>query len=508
MRPKEDYLGAHPLKRALIAVAYFFIGVWNGIVGFFTALPGKLKNAASGLAKAVKNYIFGFIHGHWSVKLSYVIMGAGNFFAGQRIKGLLFFIIEAAFIVVMVLFGGEALVGLVTLGTVTQQNGYDEFGNPIVDEWGNPLVIHGDNSLLMLLCGVCAVLIVIAFLAIYFSTVKSARAVRKSIERGQKPLTFRQDIMSLLDKKLYRTMLFIPILCVLAFTVIPLIYMILMAFTSYDHEHLPPASLFDWIGFEMFGKVFKSAQIAGTFFPVLGWTLVWAFCATISCYFAGILLALLINKKGIVGRPIFRTIFVLTIAIPQFITLLTMNNFLHIDGPLNTLLLEWGIIDERIGFLTDVSNNAILPRISVLVVNLWIGVPYTMLITTGILMNIPKDLFEAAKIDGASPVRLFASITLPYVLFVTGPYLIQQFIGNINNFNIIYLLTSGGPSVPNYHIAGKTDLLITWLYKLTVEQNDYNLGSVIGIYTFICCAVFSLLAYSRSSAVKNEEDFQ
>ena len=185
-----------------------------------------------------------------------------------------------------------------------------------------------------------------------------------------------------------------------------------------------------------------------------------------------------------------------------------MNNFLHIDGPLNTLLLEWGIIDERIGFLTDVSNNAILPRISVLVVNLWIGVPYTMLITTGILMNIPKDLFEAAKIDGASPVRLFASITLPYVLFVPGPYLIQQFIGNINNFNIIYLLTSGRPSVPNYHIVGKTDLLITWLYKLTVEQNDYNLGSVIGIYTFICCAVFSLRAYSRSSAVKKEEDFQ
>lgn len=87
----------------------------------------------------------------------------------------------------MVLFGGEALVGLVTLGTVTQQNGYDEFGNPIVDEWGNPLVIHGDNSLLMLLCGVCAVLIVIAFLAIYFSTVKTARAVRESIERGQNP---------------------------------------------------------------------------------------------------------------------------------------------------------------------------------------------------------------------------------------------------------------------------------------------------------------------------------
>lgn len=508
MKPKEDYLGAHPLKRALVNVAYFFIGIWNGIVGFFTALPGKCRRAAAGFGRAVKNYFLGFVRGGWSVKLSYLVMGAGNLFAGQRIKGLLFLAIEAAFIAFMALSGGNALVGLVTLGTQAQANGYDEFGNPIVDEWGNPLVIHGDNSLLMLLYGVCTLLIVIAFLAIYFSSVKSGRAARACADAGQKPASFREDVAALFDKKMYRTMLFVPVLCVLAFTVIPLVYMILMAFTSYDHEHLPPASLFDWIGFDMFGKVFSSEQISGTFFPVLGWTLVWAFCATISCYFAGILLALLINKKGVVGRPVFRTIFVLTIAIPQFITLLTMNNFLHIDGPLNTLLLNWGIIDERIDFLTDVSNNALLPRVSVLVVNLWIGVPYTMLITTGILMNIPKDLFEAAKIDGASPVRLFASITLPYVLFVTGPYLIQQFIGNINNFNIIYLLSSGGPSVPDYHIAGKTDLLITWLYKLTVEQNDYNLGSVIGIYTFICCAVFSLLAYSRSSAVKNEEDFQ
>lgn len=508
MRPKEDYLGANPLKRVLVAVAWFFIGLWQGLIGSVKALPGKLKRIAAVVGNAFKNYFTGFLRGHWSVRLSYVLMGTGNFFAGQRIKGFLFLTIEIAFAVFMVLFGGTALAGLVTLGTQAQSNGFDEFGNPIVDEWGNPLVIHGDNSLLMLLYGVCAVLVIIAFLSIYFSSIKSGKEARECIEKGKKPLSFRQDIQALFDRRLYRTMLFVPILCVLALTVVPLVYMILMAFTSYDHEHLPPASLFDWIGFEMFGKVFTSGQIAGTFFPVLGWTLVWAFCATVSCYFAGILLALLINKKGIVGRPIFRTVFVLTIAIPQFITLLTMNNFLHIDGPLNTLLLQWGITDERIGFLTEVSNNAILPRISVLAVNLWIGVPYTMLITTGILMNIPKDLFEAAKIDGASPVRLFASITLPYVLFVTGPYLIQQFIGNINNFNLIYLLSNGGPAVPEYHIAGKTDLLITWLYKLTVEQNDYNLGSVIGIYTFMCCAVFSLFAYSRSSAVKNEEDFQ
>lgn len=508
MREREDVYRMSGFRRLLYAIGNWFYGIGRGIGLFFARLPGRIKNVACGLGRAVRNYFVNFARGGLSVKLSYLFMGAGNLGAGQKIKGAMFLFIQAAFIAFMALFGGRAFVGFFTLGTTAQQNGFDEWGNPIVDEWGNPLVISGDNSLLMLLYGVCTLLIIIAFLAVYFTSIKSGINAQSLKAAGKQPASFKQDLQDLFDKKLYRTMLTVPVLCVLAFTVIPLIYMILMAFTSYDHQHMPPASLFDWIGFTTFGKVFSSKAIAGTFFPVLGWTLVWALVATLSCYFAGILLALLINKKGIVGRPVFRTIFVLTIAIPQFITLLTMNNFLHVDGPLNTLLLKWGWIGERINFLTDVSHNAILPRISVLAVNLWIGVPYTMLITTGILMNIPKDLFEAARIDGASPFKLFASITLPYVLFVTGPYLIQQFIGNINNFNLIYLLSGGGPAVPEYHIAGKTDLLITWLYKLTVEQNDYNLGSVIGIYTFIACAIFSLFAYSKSSAVKNEEDFQ
>lgn len=483
-------------------VVAWFVGLWNGICTFFRKLPGQIGGAFVRFGRACKQFALDFVHGHWTVKLSYLFMGAGNIGAGQYIKGVLYLLVEGAFIAFMALFGGSAFVGFFTLGTIAMNTG------DTVDEWGNPIVAHGDNSLLMLLYGVCTLLVLIAFAVLYFKSIRSGIAARTVKESGGKPKNFRQEIFELFDQKLYKTMLAVPILCVLAFTVVPLVYMILMAFTSYDHNHLPPASLFDWIGFETFGKVFANPLIAGTFFPLLGWTLVWALIATSSCYFAGIFLAMLINRKGVVGKPVFRTIFVLTIAIPQFITLLTMSNFLDVDGPLNTVLMDMGFIKERIGWLTDVSHNAVLPRFSVLMVNLWIGVPYTMLITTGVLMNIPKDLFEAAKLDGASPVKLFARITLPYVLFVTGPYLIQQFIGNINNFNLIYLLTGGGPSVPEYYIAGKTDLLITWLYKLTIEQNDYNLGSVIGIYTFVACAAFSLLAYSRTSSVKNEEDFQ
>jgi arabinogalactan oligomer/maltooligosaccharide transport system permease protein len=133
--------------------------------------------------------------------------------------------------------------------------------------------------------------------------------------------------------------------------------------------------------------------------------------------------------------------------------------------------------------------------------------------SAGILMNIPADYYEAARIDGAGTVRIFFEITLPYMLHITTPYLITQFVGNINNFNVIWLLTGGGP-VDNLHYGGgsqaqSTDLLVTWLYRLTVDQNPkYNVASVIGIVIFVISAILSLITFNRTSATKNEGAFQ
>jgi arabinogalactan oligomer/maltooligosaccharide transport system permease protein len=179
-----------------------------------------------------------------------------------------------------------------------------------------------------------------------------------------------------------------------------------------------------------------------------------------------------------------------------------MSRLLDDKGALNILLGYLGF--GPVKFLTD----ATLARITVIIVNIWVGVPYTMLITSGILMNIPEELYESARIDGAGPVRAFMSITLPYMLFVTTPYLITQFVANLNNFNVIYLLSGGGPLSLDYYQAGKTDLLVTWLYKLTVNQQDYNLASTIGIMIFLISAVVSLLVYNSSSSVKKEDMFQ
>lgn len=179
-----------------------------------------------------------------------------------------------------------------------------------------------------------------------------------------------------------------------------------------------------------------------------------------------------------------------------------MSQLLSDYGGVNVIITSLGF--ERIKFLSDPT----LAKITVIVVNLWVGVPYSMLITSGILMNIPQDMYESAKIDGAGPVVQFFKITLPYMLSVTGPYLITQFVGNLNNFNVIYLLTGGGPITLNYFQAGHTDLLVTWLYKLTVTEKNYAMASSLGIIIFVITATLSLVVFRKVTAEDKEGAFQ
>ena len=214
------------------------------------------------------------------------------------------------------------------------------------------------------------------------------------------------------------------------------------------------------------------------------------------------ILALIINRRDTKIKGFWRFCFVLSIAVPQFVSLLIMQTMLQPQGAINVILMNLGLISQPLPFL----QNAMWARVSVILINLWVGIPYTLLQVTGILQNIPEDIYEAARVDGANAVVIFFKITLPYMLFVTTPYLITSFTGNINNFNVIYLLSGGGPTAVG-DTAGKTDLLVTWLYKLTIDYQYYNLGSVIGIFTFIILAVIALVTYRNSSSYKNEEAF-
>ena len=431
-----------------------------------------------------------FKEGDVATKLSFVVMGAANLANKQYLKGLIFLFSQIAFFYWLIRNGLRALSMLATLGTQSQGLVFDE-------RLGIEVLQEGDNSMLLLLFGIAAIVICLLLVGLYVINLKSARNIHELKQVDKKIPSTMDDLASLLNERFHATLMTIPLLGVLLFTVLPLLYMISIAFTNYDHTNLPPKNLFTWVGFVNFGNVI-SGNMADTFFPVLGWTLIWATLATVTCFFFGILLALLINTKGLKFKGVWRTIFVTTMAVPQFISLLVMRNLLNGAGPINATLLNLGLIDSAIPFLTD----PIWAKITVIVVNMWIGIPATMLVSTGIIQNLPTDQIEAARIDGANKLQIFRNITFPQILFVMMPALIQQFIGNINNFNVIFLLTGGGPTNSDFYGAGSTDLLVTWLYNLTVNTMDYNLASVIGILIFILSAVFSLLAYTRTNSFK------
>ena len=475
----------------------------HSFTSFFASLPGKIKNLGIKIGLFFKNLGIGiwhwirdlgltFVHGDWKTKVSYFIMGFGNITRKQVLRGLLFLFFEVIFIVYMVAFGGQYLSRLYILGTeasVTLDDG---------------TVQYGENSFNILLYGVLSLFFIVAFIYTWNLNIKQNRINEKIIKDQKKLDSGIDDLRALVDKNFHKTLLALPVLGILIFTVLPIFFMILVAFTNYDASHNPPLNLFGWVGLDNFSQLFTWSNSGGasfsmTFGQILLWTLVWAFFATFTNYFLGMGVAMLINKKGIKLKKVWRTVLVFSIAIPQFISILFVSNMFKTDGIIN------GIFGTHIDFW----GNEWLARITVIIVNIWIGVPYLMLVVTGILMNIPADLYESASIDGANGFQQYTKITLPYMLFITGPYLLTSFTGNMNNFNVIYLLTGGGPNVQEYYgNAGKTDLLITWLFNLAVNDSNYKLAAVIGIMVFIVVAGLSLIVYNLIPSTRNEEGFQ
>ena len=431
-------------------------------------------------------------------RLSFLVMGTGCVRYKQYVRGLIYFLTEIGFFYFFRNFALQYLSKFNTLGTETQKK-----------VWNDELQIFqrfpGDNSMLILLYSVLSLAVVLVFLYIWYANIRDSWDAQQNMEQGRKVDSFRDDLRSLTHERFHMTLLSLPMLTLVLFTLLPIIFMILIAFTNFDADHQPPGNLFTWVGMTNVTDIFLGNEIkTNTFFGLLGWTIVWAILATFTNYILGMLLAVAINSKMVKLKQVWRTCFIIAIAIPQFVSLLLISRALEPAGAVNVLLQKLGLIDSPLPFLLDPT----LARIVVVVVNMWIGIPYTMMTFSGVLMNIPAELYESAEIDGAGPIKKFTSITLPYMIFVTAPATITTFVTNFNNFNVIYLLTGGGPFSLDYYQAGKTDLLVTWLYKLTVNRNDYSLASTIGIFIFILVSTCSLIVYNRTGAVQKENQFQ
>ena len=436
--------------------------------------------------------------GNIFTRFSCLVMGLGNIAHKQIVKGLVFLACEAGFFWFLFKpYGGEYWISMLpSLGSAVQEKVWNQAKG--VYEY-----TAGDNSQLILLYGIAALCIIAAFIVLWSMAVRSAYKAQCLAAQGARIPTFLDDCRSLLNENVHVLLMTPPTAFLMVFTVLPLIYMMSMAFTNYSKtdNHL---ILFDWVGLTNFAQVLNfSSALGKQFWSVLGWTLCWAFFATFLNFFLGTIVAMMINRKTTHCKALWRACFSMSIAVPQFVSLLCMRTMLQPEGIINRMLRDAGIIDASLPFFT----NTTWARVTVIVINLWIGIPYTIMQVTGILKNIPADLYDAANVDGANTVQTFFNITLPYMLFVMTPYLITSFTGNINNFNVIYLLSKGDPT-PVGNSAGSTDLLITWLYKLSVDQQKYNIAAVIGILTFAVLALVSLITDRNSGSYKNEEGFR
>lgn len=452
------------------------------------------------------SFVTAFAKGDIFTKLSAPVFGLGCFVRGQIARGIILLGFEALFFWYLINKGLYWITMLPSLGKQGPESGYDEFRDVYT-------TIYHDNSFKILLYGVLTIFLIVAFIYTISVSVKMSYAVELKKKNGQKIDKLKDDLRSLVDEKFYKTLLSLPCLGIFVFTFLPIVFMVLVSFTNYDGAHDGyTTGLFSWVGIDNFKTLFSSTGGNGSYFKIftgiLGWTVVWAIVATLSNYILGILVAMMINKKGIRFKKLWRTIFVMTIAIPQFISLMYVSKMFDKTGLVNGFMTGHGIWSAPIDFW----GTPWLARVMVIIINIWIGIPYMILIASGILMNIPADLYESARIDGANPFQQFRYITMPYMLFVTAPYLLTNFTGNMNNFNVIYLLSGGGPGNAKAGAVGggvgHTDLLITWLFKLTQgTEAAYYMASVLGIVIFIIVATVTLLVYNRLGSNKNEEDF-
>lgn len=462
----------------------------------------KKENFLSSVGGFFKDFFVAVAKGDFFVKLSLIWFGAGYIRRKQFVRTLLITAVEAAIILYSIFFAPQYISKLGTLGTVKMESVFN------IDTMQYD-VNNYDDSFQILLFSVISIVIWVAALFIWMKNVITVYNLQLKAERGDHLNTFVEDLNALLNEKFHVTLLTLPVLGIVLFSIIPIFVLILVAFTNYDQQHMPPAELFSWVGFTNFINLFGGGGLTITFgysfTRVLIWTLIWALFATFTTFFGGVLLALFLRNKRTKLPKLWRSLFVVTIAVPQFVTLLLVRNFFANNGIANTLLKQIGIVQmfQNFGWIP----NDYIPflsapgwaHVTIILVNIWIGIPYQMLIMTGVLSNLPEDQLESASIDGATKWQAFRHITMPYILFVTGPSLVTDFVKNINNFNVIYLLTQDVYTTTDQALANsqakEVDLLVTWLFRLTQDYYNYKMASVIGICVFILCSVITLVAF-------------
>ncbi|MGL4610267.1 MAG: ABC transporter permease subunit [Trueperaceae bacterium] len=271
-------------------------------------------------------------------------------------------------------------------------------------------------------------------------------------------------------------------------------------------ESIARYSDFGVLGWRNFQQIFSGAT--RSLAPIFVWNIIFAVSTVLLNTVAGVFLAVLLNNPNLRFRALYRTLLILPWALPTVITIQVWKGFLNQNfGAINRLLMLFDITPEAINWL---SGNEWWARGAVLLVNLWLGYPFMMTATLGALSAIPKDVYEAARIDGATALQTFWGVTAPLLRTALIPITLTGFAFNFNNFNIIFLLTDGGPPVDwGTPTARGTDILISWAYNTAFRNQGgfaYGLGSAISLVIFVVTLAVQLVNFRVSGALKEESN--
>lgn len=416
-----------------------------------------------------------------------LIPGLGQIYNKQKAKGAIFLAVTALFLVYFLGSGAGELAKLVTLGTVRGQ----------------------DNSLFILIRGAFHLIITVVYFLFYALNIRDAGTVAKRINNGiAVPKTLKEMVHAIYENG-FPYLLIIPSYIAMTFAIIfPVLVTLMIAFTNYDFKHTASTTLLDWIGFQNFTNMWTLSTFRSAFTSVLGWTLIWALAASTLQIVLGILTAIIANQPFVKGKRIFGVIFLLPWAVPAFITILTFSNMFNDSvGAINAQVLPLfaKIFPFLDGVLIPWKTDPTWTKIALIMMQGWLGFPYIYVLTLGILQSIPNDLYEAAYIDGANGWQKFRNITFPMILAVAAPTLISQYTFNFNNFSIIYLFNDGGPGSVGGN-AGSTDILISWIYKLTTNTSpQYSMAAAVTLIISVIVISISMIAFKKLHAFDMED---
>lgn len=416
-----------------------------------------------------------------------LIPGLGQIYNKQKAKGAIFLGVTILFLIYFFAIAAPELGNLITLGEVPGR----------------------DNSLFMLIRGAFHFILVIVYFIFYALNLKDAYTIAKRWNNDYPVPTTFKDMLKGIYANGFPYLLIIPSYIAMTFAIIfPVLVTLLIAFTNYDFQHLPPTKLLDWVGVTNFTNIWRLSTFRSAFGAVLGWTIIWALAASTVQIVIGIFTAIIANQPFIKGKRIFGVIFLLPWAVPAFITILTFSNMFNDSiGAINTQVIP--LLGKVLPFL----NGHLIPwktdptwtKIALIMMQGWLGFPYIYVLTLGILQSIPNDLYEAAYIDGANAWQKFRNITFPMILAVAAPTLISQYTFNFNNFSIMYLFNDGGPGTVGGG-AGSTDILISWIYRLTTSAApQYSMAAAVTLIISLIVISISMIAFKKLHAFDMED---